>query len=583
MQWRNDAIILSASDLTRFQGCVHASALDLRHLNGELLTPAEDSATAKLIQAKGHKHEAAFLESLKSAGKSVITIEKDKHSSNDGLIATRRAMAAGPDYIYQAVLSSDRWTGYADFLERVNRPSKLGSFSYEIIDTKLKRSPDPKHVLQLALYSDLLAEVQGILPEHIHVVLGDNRRVSLRLADYRSHVRHLWGRLEDFIGSPTPTRPEPVSACELCRWREHCAQEWDRTDSLCLVPGIRKSQRRKLEAASVTTITSLAAQTTKVPKLAGETLAKLRVQARLHSGRRAGGPPRLELRPVETEKGLLRLPKPAPGDLFFDMEGDPLIEGRLEYLFGIYFEVSGVEKFTAFWAHDRVAEREATERVLDFFSTHIRAHPEAHIYHYGHYEPTALKRLASGHGVGEAMLDQLLRKKRFVDLYRIVEQGLITSEPGSSLKDLEVFYRHERPQEVATAGDSIVAYERWCESGDANIREEIRAYNEADCRSTKGLRDWLVGVVRPAELPWWKPASVASECADADERTTHAEQERRELRRQVTKVTAPLAGEPAELLFELAWFHQREDKPQWWAMFDRAERETGELIDDPDS
>src|SRR5262249_38720807 len=42
-------------------------------------------------------------------------------------------------------------------------------------------------------------------------------------------------------------------------------------------------------------------------------------------------------------------------------------------------------------------------------------------------------------------------------------------------------------------------------------------------------------------------------------------------------------GEPAELMFELAWFHQREDKPQWWAMFDRAERNTEELIDYPDS
>lgn len=48
-------------------------------------------------------------------------------------------------------------------------------------------------------------------------------------------------------------------------------------------------------------------------------------------------------------------------------------------------------------------------------------------------------------------------------------------------------------------------------------------------------------------------------------------------------ITGSLAGEPAELLFELVWFHQREDKPQWWAMFNRAERDTGELIDDPDS
>jgi uncharacterized protein len=211
------------------------------------------------------------------------------------------------------------------------------------------------------------------------------------------------------------------------------------------------------------------------------------------------------------------------------------------------------------------------------------AHPGAHIYHYGGYETTALRRLASSHGVGEALLDQLLREQRFVDLYRIIQQGLVTSEAGASLKDLEVLYGYERPQEVTTAGDSIVAYEKWRESRDAAILEGIRAYNEADCRSTKGLRDWLVSAVRPAYLPWWEPNAIVSDHGTQDERTTQAEEEREDLRRQLGTATGPLAGEPAELLFELAWYHQREDKPQWWAMFDRAERDTEELIEDPDS
>ena len=249
--------------------------------------------------------------------------------------------------------------------------------------------------------------------------------------------------------------------------------------------------------------------------------------------------PQFELRPLQPDKGVSRLPKPARGDLFFDMEGDPLIEGGLEYLFGIYAEENGAGQFHAFWAHDRTAEREATERVLEFFNAHIRAHPEAHIYHYGHYELTALKRLASGHGVGEALLDQLLREQRFVDLYRIVQQGLITSEAGASLKDLEVFYEYERPKEVATAGDSIVAYEQWRDSQDAAILEGIRDYNEADCRSTKGLRDWLVIAVRPPHLPWWKPAAFASDEGTRDDDTQRAEQEREQLRRQLVTTHRP--------------------------------------------
>ena len=587
MQRRDGAIILSATDLMRFAGCAHAVTLDLRQLEGERLQAVEDSGSAKLIQAKGHAHEASFLQSLKDAGKAVASIEREKlphEEAFDKAVAdTRRALAEGPDYIYQAALTGGRWSGYADFLERVGRPSRLGAHSYEIIDTKLKRSPDPKYVLQLALYSDLLAEAQGVGPDHIHIVLGDRRRVTLRLADYLSYARRLRRRLESFIDTRPRTSPEPVPACDLCRWREHCGAVWDRADALCLVPGIRRSQRQKLEAAGVASIAALAANASKVPRLAQETLTRLRVQARLRAARRAGGPPAFELRPFEPGRGLLRLPEPAAGDLFFDMEGDPLVEGGLEYLFGVYSAQGGAGQFRAFWAHDRDQEREATGRILAFLREHLAAHPDARIYHYNHYEPTALKRLASGHGVGEATLDQLLREQRFVDLYRIVQQGIVTSEPGISLKDLEALYRYERPKEVATAGDSIVAYEAWRESGDNAILEQIRAYNEADCGSTKALRDWLVATVRPARLPWWTPAAVAGDAAVRDARTIRDEEERAQLRKQLGAAAGRLTGEPAELLFELAWYHQREDKPQWWAMFDRAERDTEELIDDADS
>jgi len=45
--------------------------------------------------------------------------------------------------------------GRADFLRRVEQPSKLGGFSYEVLDTKLARSPKAKFLVQLAFYSDL--------------------------------------------------------------------------------------------------------------------------------------------------------------------------------------------------------------------------------------------------------------------------------------------------------------------------------------------------------------------------------------------------------------------------------------------
>ena len=233
-------------------------------------------------------------------------------SFEDSLAVTLAAMSAGVAHIYQAALADGVWAGYADFLIRVERPSVLGAYSYEVVDTKLKRSPAPAHVLQLAVYSDLLARVQGVLPESIHIVLGDGRRKSLRLADYIHYARHLRRRLEDFVADPPSTRPVPVPACDLCRWREHCRAEWDTSDSLCLVAGIRRDQQSKLEAAGITTIAELTHRERSVPGLSCETFRRLHDQARHQHRRRCGGAPTFELcQNVEPGKGLSGLPRPA--------------------------------------------------------------------------------------------------------------------------------------------------------------------------------------------------------------------------------------------------------------------------------
>jgi predicted RecB family nuclease len=598
MKRENGKIILSASDLMRFQGCAHAATLDLDWLNQKALAetgkatakavagpqPGDDSEGAKLLQKMGDALERAYLHERKSAGVEVLEIETKQATFAQAQQMTIAALKSGRQIIYQPALGDGAWGGYADFLERVERPSKLGEFSYELVDTKLKRSPSPSHVLQLALYADLLADIQGVLPEHIHVQLGDNTRASLRLADYIHYARRLRRNLETFIADPPATRPEPVPACTLCRWQEHCKSVWDETDSLVLVAGIRKAQRLKLESAGVTTLASLAARAAPVPDLQKDTLAKLREQATLQHQRRQGRPPSFKLRDtVEPGLGLGRMPQPNAGDLFFDMEGDPHVDGGLEYLFGVWFKAKGHGQFEAFWAHDNDAERQATRDVLDFFDAHITKNSSAYIYHYNHYEVTALKRLVSKHGVGEAKLDRLLREQRFVDLYRIVQQGIIASEPGYSIKDLEAFYAEARSEQVTSAADSIVQYEKWRETKDQRLLDDIRAYNEFDCKSTEGLRDWLVRDVRPKQMPWADlRAQIKAGKPGTEQRLAAEEAERAALRARLGNARSALQGDAAELLFELMWYHKREDKPQWWTVFDRAQRETNELIDDLD-
>ena len=117
------------------------------------------------------------------------------------------------------------------------------------------------------------------------------------------------------------------------------------------------------------------------------------------------------------------------------------------------------------------------------------------IYHYNAYEVNALRKLSQLHAVGEVQLDSLLRAERFVDIYTVVQKTLITSEKGISLKDLEIFYNFQREEEITDAGSSVVMYEKWLELRNPQILEEIKLYNEQDCRSLMYMRDWLDNII----------------------------------------------------------------------------------------
>ena len=81
-------VLLSASDLMRFQGCPHATAPDLAHLRGDGPQPRGHSEEMKLFRKRGDAHEAAYLERLKTAGRSVVEVQrsdlvKDAASTRD--------------------------------------------------------------------------------------------------------------------------------------------------------------------------------------------------------------------------------------------------------------------------------------------------------------------------------------------------------------------------------------------------------------------------------------------------------------------------------------------------------------------
>ena len=111
------------------------------------------------------------------------------------------------------------------------------------------------------------------------------------------------------------------------------------------------------------------------------------------------------------------------------------------------------------------------------------------------------------YGTREAELDDLLRRGVFVDLLKVVRNGLRASRPGYGLKEMEAFLDFERQAEVKDGGASIVIFEQWMQTGEQALLDQIDAYNREDCIATRLLRDWLLelkpqaGPIAPAPPP----------------------------------------------------------------------------------
>jgi predicted RecB family nuclease len=582
-----DTLVLSPSDLTAFLACEHRSALDRAVAEGRIDRPHRDDPDLEVLRRRGDEHERHELERLEAEGRTVVRIERTGESPEallEAEAATVAAMRAGAEVIFQATFFDGRWRGQADFLVRVEEPSDLGRWSYEVADTKLARRAKPAALVQMASYAEHVARIQGRPPREVEVVTGDGERHRFRLDDIAAYHRAAKARLEAFVDAAESDGgyPHPVEHCSVCPWLDRCDARRRADDHLSLVAGMRRDMTVKLGRVGVTTLTALAGSPVgePVPGMGQPTADRLRDQARLQLAQRVDGRIRYELLEAVEGHGLVAMPPPSKGDLFVDLEGDPWAgDGGIEYLWGV---VDADGAYTAFWAHDAAAEKRAFEAFVDLVIERLDGDPTMHVYHYAPYEVSAVKRLMGRHATRGAEVDRLLRGEVFVDLYRVVRQGLRVSTEGYGLKKLEPLYLDARDGEITDGGSSIVAYEDWLETQDPALLEAIRAYNEVDCRSTLGLRDWLEA--RRAELgPVARPEVPDDAPSDA---VVEADRVAEELAERLVSGLGSTAddrtddGDARVLLAGLLGWHRREQKPEWWAWFDRQKRSDDELVND---
>ncbi|MCW2511930.1 MAG: RecB family nuclease, putative, family [Mycobacterium sp.] len=584
-------VVYSASDLAAAARCEYALLRSFDALLGRGPKVSSDDELLARTAALGGDHERRHLDALRETA-DVVVIGKPRYTVA-GLTAAAEATRAAVDRrapaIYQAAMFDGRFVGFADFL--VLEDDGAGD-RYRLRDTKLARSVKVEALLQLAAYADALARSGVPVADEVELVLGDGAVASYRVDELlpvylprRAALEHLLD--EHLARGRSVGWDDDVRACFRC---PECSVEVRANDDLLLVAGMRVSQRARMLDAGITTVHALAEHDGAVPELSARTVTALVAQARLQVADRVDGKP--PYRVVDAQP-LMVLPDANKGDLFFDFEGDPLwtLNGRewgLEYLWGV---LTVADEFTPYWAHDRPSERQALVDFLAMVRKRLKKYPGMHVYHYAAYEKSTLLRLAGRYGVGENDVDDLLRNGILVDLYPLVRKSIRVGTENYSIKSLEPLYMggELRSGEVTTATDSITQYARYCalrDDGNADeaaiVLKEIEDYNRYDCRSTRRLRDWLMARAIESEVPPRGPQPVRD--ADAQAPVELAD----DLERRLMKFAGDGVEERTDEQTAVAMvsaargYHKREDKPFWWAHFDRINNPVDEWADNSD-
>jgi predicted RecB family nuclease len=593
-------IRLSATDLSNHLSCSHLTGLDLSVARGEKANPEWRAPDLHVIQELGLRHEAAYIESLRDKNLSIADLREVKNEQ-EALDETRSYIESGVEVIVQGSISVGRWFGRPDVLRKVPKPSRLGDWSYEVYDCKLVRETKAETILQLALYSELLSEIQGSQPEFMYVVPPGKHfeAEKYRFAEYAAYYRYVKSRLAKVCddGQAAKSYPEPCSHCDVCRWFQECDTRRRRDDHLSLVAGIRLLQRNQLEEWDTETMAKLA----KLPlplkqkPLHGskESYERVREQARVQVEGRTRQAPVHELLAVTEGMGLSKLPEPSPLDLFVDLEGDPFAgDAGQQYLFGFVSKTNAGElRYEKRWALNAEEEKQGFEWLVDEVMRRWEKDPTMHVYHFGAYEPSAFKKLMGIYTTREDEIDRMLRAHLFIDLHSIFKQAVRASVEEYSLKKIEVFYGFVRATPSTESRAAMRYVEHRLELGwegelPEPMRDALEGYNGEDCKSTAELREWLETRRRKRI----EEGAIISRPALGDGAPPEDLDERQKrVAALVAKLTAGIETDAAKrspeeaarwMLAQLLDWHRRENKASWWEGFRLAALDDDDLIDE---
>lgn len=516
--------IVSPSDLANHHACQHVTRLELERLDGRIQSPPNfKDEFLEMLQERGRNFEKEILDQYIADGLSVCVVGNYDNSGAQQVNSIEEALQHNPDIIYQARLEKKSSTnseiiykGTADFLK------KIGQNQYEVIDTKLSSETKVGAVLQVTLYSDMLATYTGNNPEKLHIQKPgqglDSYRLDRNEAYYLNILDDIEQTIEDYKTAASQVNgntaiytevPDPVDHCQLCKYRMKCESERKQKKHLSLIAGMTKNYRERFKSMNTSDMDAIIqlpddftpTEPTSEHIIKGyRTLVKQAKLQRKTEENEAISDPKIamEYLPVEELKGLNALPEPHDKDIYLDFEFDDYAgEDGLTYLTGwadknrnytAHWAVNSVEEQAAFnslvdtlisttgWNHNQTYINIPTlndeEKTTTYYIECPITYKGPHVYCYTYAEKTRLKKLAEKYGHVE-FVNFLIEAKVLVDLHALLKETALLGLSGYGLKEVERFMKNvdgfKRQLDLPTARFHRNSLELYLDRGHTDI------------------------------------------------------------------------------------------------------------------
>jgi predicted RecB family nuclease len=422
--------------------CRRLAALDLHLPRSERREP---TVWEEFAARRGRDFEARYVADLP-----IVSPQFPERDFDAGAVATLALLRGGAELVHQAVLQVDDRLGLPDLLRRVPGASELGDHHYEVLDVKTSGRSRGDQILQVVFYAQLLAAVQGRMPEHGALILKDGREERFAIADYTAACDEVVAELRRLRERPDAARPFLQPGCGSCYHDRRCHAELTARGDLSLVHGMSPGARAILESAGCGTVEDLATFHPDGARARGNLDATL--VRRLRRGAQAC----LLGKPVIDERPRAERLQPAA---IVHLLGDPFADRVLAI--GVLYPAAEDGAFTCELPRSADEEWAALQRLIDPLPQRTP------LLHFG----AALHRFYEQHAF-EREANPLL-EARFVDLHKRLAAAAVYSRPVFSLGDFVQQGLGRDPLRCGHPGEAAI----WAAmpDGDARLAAKLRA------------------------------------------------------------------------------------------------------------